>query len=66
MGESTQVNNLVMHIAPRNSGQLEQVVDELSHTLASRTDPMKMVLPVGVQLVSIVFQQGLTKAIHTP
>jgi hypothetical protein len=63
--QSTQIDAFPTHFAARHAGHMQQIVDEVTHALASGAYALEVVSALGVQLVSKVIQERLAEAVDT-
>ncbi len=63
-GQRGKIDVLRSHLAPGETGQRKQGVDQLRHLLCVRVDLAETVESVGPQLVAVVLEQDRREAIH--
>ena len=51
--------------SPPDSRRLQKVVDQFPHALCRSSDSVQVVAAFGVELVGVIFQQGLAEAVDT-
>ena len=61
--QCAEVHRLAAQLATGQARQLEQIVNQMRHTLAGRTHALQMLAPVVLQPIAIVFEQHLTEAV---
>ncbi len=59
-----EVHRLARHVRTPDPRQLQEVVNQLAHSLGRATDPPQVVPGALVQSLAIVFQQDLTESVH--
>src|SRR5436309_14067479 len=61
---AAEIDGLSFHLASGYPREIEHVINELRHPLASIADPVQIVFSLLVQILPIVLQDGLTKTIN--
>src|SRR5580658_10459869 len=55
-----------MQLRQSKAREGEQIVDEMRHTLRGRAHSSEMAFPQRVELVGVVFEEGLAEAVDAP
>jgi len=62
LSQGGEIDRLPVQFAPPNARELQQVINQVAHALAGFADAAEEVLPAGIELAGMAFEQHLAEA----
>jgi len=66
MNDAAQIEFLAVKFGFRHAGQVEQVINQVSHVLRRPPNPCQIIFPLAIEPISVIFQQSAAEAVNAP